>query len=284
MAFYVLFALLALCTGQTVSPTTSPSPSPTPCSAPPGYFCSGGSALICPIGAYCAGGSALNVSCYPVTACTFTGLSAQPPCYWNVSTLAGSGFSGFSDGLGTTASFSSPVGIHYSRNATFVADSNSNRIRKMAGLLVSTSTGSGSASFLDAAGVSAAFNYPTDVRVDYALQYLYISDCNNNRIRRLSLSTLVVSTFAGSTIGYVNGVGASAKFYNPQGVTISSSGVVYVGDRANHRVRQISPGGSVALVAGSGAQAWLDGIGAAASFKYPQGLYFDELSGYLVRR
>ena len=55
MTFYVLFAMLTLSTGLTVSPTTSPSP--TPCSAPPGYFCSGGSALICPIGSYCAGAS-----------------------------------------------------------------------------------------------------------------------------------------------------------------------------------------------------------------------------------
>jgi len=103
-----LFALLALCNGHTVSPTTSPSPS---CSAPPGYFCSGGSALICSIGAYCTGGSALNVSCYPVTACTVAGLSAQPPCYWNVSTLAGSGAAGYSDGFGTLAMMNFPEDI-----------------------------------------------------------------------------------------------------------------------------------------------------------------------------
>jgi hypothetical protein len=102
-------------TAPTASPSMTPSrslsPSPTPCSAPPGYFCSGGSALICPIGAYCAGGSALNVSCYPVTACTVVGLSAQPPCYWNVSTLAGSGAAGYSDGFGTLAMMNFPEDI-----------------------------------------------------------------------------------------------------------------------------------------------------------------------------
>ena len=80
MAFYVLFALLALCTGQTVSPTTSPSPSPTPCSAPPGYFCSGGSALICPVGAYCAGGSATAKSCPRGTYSATTGATNCTPC------------------------------------------------------------------------------------------------------------------------------------------------------------------------------------------------------------
>ena len=95
MAFYLLLALLAHCAGQTISPTASPSP----CSAPPGYFCSGGAALICPIGAYCAGGAAMNVSCYPTTACTVAGLSVQPPCYWNVSTLAGRGAAGSTNGV-----------------------------------------------------------------------------------------------------------------------------------------------------------------------------------------
>ena len=87
MAFYVLFVLLALCSGQTTSPTTSPSPTPStsisrsstpkstpsPCSAPPGYFCNGGSVLICPTGAYCAGGSAPSLSSCPMANCNAQG-------------------------------------------------------------------------------------------------------------------------------------------------------------------------------------------------------------------
>lgn len=73
--------MLSLCSGQTASPT-SPSPTPSPCSAPPGYFCSGGSALICPIGAYCVGGANPNVPCYPVTACAVQGISAATGQLW----------------------------------------------------------------------------------------------------------------------------------------------------------------------------------------------------------
>ena len=79
MTFYVLFALLTLSTGLTVSPTTSPSPSPS-CSASPGYFCSGGSALICPIGAYCAGGSATATSCQRGTYSITSGATNCAPC------------------------------------------------------------------------------------------------------------------------------------------------------------------------------------------------------------
>ena len=130
MVFYVLFALLTLCSGQTVSPTTSPTPFPM-CSAPPGYFCSGGSALICPIGAYCAGGAALNVSCYPVTACTIAGLSAQPPCYWNVSTIAGRGTLGSANGIGTNALFTNLQALAFDGTETlYVGDRDAFNVKK----------------------------------------------------------------------------------------------------------------------------------------------------------
>lgn len=80
MAFYVFFGLLALCSCQTTSPTTSPSPTRSPCTAAPGFFCSGGAALICPIGAYCAGGSATALSCPRGTYSATPGASVCAPC------------------------------------------------------------------------------------------------------------------------------------------------------------------------------------------------------------
>ena len=88
--------LLARGAGQTTTPTASPSPA---CAAPPGSFCGGGGAVLaCAAGSFCAGGAALNESCYPASACPVAGLSAQPPCYWNVSTLAGRATTGFANG------------------------------------------------------------------------------------------------------------------------------------------------------------------------------------------
>ncbi|VDB01089.1 hypothetical protein S1OALGB6SA_2189, partial [Olavius algarvensis spirochete endosymbiont] len=47
----------------------------------------------------------------------------------------------------------------------------------------------------------------------------------------------VVSTFAGSTEGFANGIGNTAQFNNPVGVTVDSSGNVYVADA----IRKITP-------------------------------------------
>ena len=55
----------------------------------------------------------------------------------------------------------------------------------------------------------------------------------------------MVSTMAGSgSASYGDGVGTSAMFRNPYGVSVDSSGKVYVGDSHNHRIRKISFSGN----------------------------------------
>ena len=53
-------------------------------------------------------------------------------------------------------------------------------------------------------------------------------------------SPLMVSTLAGSSSGYMDGALTAAKFNNPSGVAVDSSGNVYVADTNNHRIRKIS--------------------------------------------
>ena len=56
----------------------------------------------------------------------------------------------------------------------------------------------------------------------------------------------VVSTVAGSTAsGYVDGVGTVAKFNNPYGISVDSTGNAWVADRSNHMIRRINTAGRV---------------------------------------
>ena len=61
-----------------------------------------------------------------------------------------------------------------------------------------------------------------------------------------------MTTLAGSSNGFAEGTGTSAKFKNPLGV-ISDGTNLYVADRYNHRIRKIVIStGAVTTIAGSG--------------------------------
>jgi hypothetical protein len=69
---------------------------------------------------------------------------------------------------------------------------------------------------------------------------IYIGDQSNHRIRKIS-TTGIVTTVAGSGLaGYLDAAVGIAKFNYPNGLDITSSGVIYVADNRNQRVRVIS--------------------------------------------
>jgi formylglycine-generating enzyme required for sulfatase activity len=86
-----------------------------------------------------------------------------------------------------------------------------------------------------------------------------------------------VSTLAGSgEMGAVDGSGSLASFKGPNGIAVDgSSNFVYVADSGNHKIRRISPHGSVITWAGSGIQGAVDGAGQSASFNNPNDVAVD---------
>ena len=131
-------------------------------------------------------------------------------------------------------------------------------------------------------GTSARFRGMSDIAIDQSGN-IYIAEDNNNVIRKIT-PTGTVSTLAGSASGvsgYAGGVGTAARFDNPRGVAVDSTGVVYVADSDNYRIRKIELSGNVVDVAGSGTYGNADGTGVAAQFGWVKGLDIDRATNTL---
>ena len=173
-----------------------------------------------------------------------------------VSNFAGiSGTAGYFDATGTAAKFSGPRGLAIDNVGNiYVAERYNHVIRKItpAGVVTTVAGLGATPGFINAAGTAARFNNPVGVALD-ATGNLLVADGSNNVIRKITTAG-VVSTFAGSDTGLsgsTDGVGNAAKFKFPYGITVATSGNVYVADHDNYLVRKITPAGSVTTIVGT---------------------------------
>ncbi|MDO3628689.1 NHL repeat-containing protein [Mucilaginibacter sp. BT774] len=129
-----------------------------------------------------------------------------------VSTFAGSGQPGKSDGTGTSASFNSPFGIAVdAAGNVYVADSGNNLIRKITpDGTVTTIAGSGSKGANDGAGNAASFNTPSGIAVDKSGN-IYVADENNNLIRKITSSGSVTTISKARHFGSITTVAKPKK-------------------------------------------------------------------------
>jgi sugar lactone lactonase YvrE len=191
-----------------------------------------------------------------------------------VTTLAGNGIAGFNDGAVAAAQFFDPEGIAIDAGGNvFVAEYGNNRIRKITAGMVSTIAGSGIEGFKDGTAMNAQFDSPFGVAVDVPGN-IYVGDFRNNRIRKITGSTVV--TLAGDgTADFKDGAGPNAQFTRPEGVAVDASGNIYVADRGNHRIRKITTEGIVSTIAGNGTPGLKNGTGINAQFYFPSGIAVD---------
>lgn len=200
-----------------------------------------------------------------------------------VTTFAGSGTQGATDGPASTATFNQPYGIAVDTFGNlYVADYSNNKVRKITPTgIVSTLAGSGLYGSVDGTATVAAFRGPTGVAVD-ASGNVYVTDLHNFKIRKITVAG-VVSTLAGNgTNASVDGPVATASFSQPQGITVDVSGNVYVADGVGYKIRKISSGGVVSTLAGNGTYGSIDGPAATASFQTPVGVVVDVLGNVYV--
>ncbi len=140
---------------------------------------------------------------------------------------------------------------------------------------VSTLAGlAGSPGFADGPSSQAKFRDPAGLAIAPD-DSIYVADAGNNRIRRVAPDGTVTTVAGDGTAGFVDGPGASAHFDNPQGVAVDSSGMIYVADTGNNRIRRIAVDGTVATLAGGSTSGFQDGAGSQARFNAPRGVAVD---------
>ena len=199
-----------------------------------------------------------------------------------VTTVAGS-TSGFTDGVGALAQFNTPQGVCVDGSGNlFVGDSFNSRIRKvvLATGAVTTLAGS-SLGFMDGTGTAARFNQALGLCSDGT--NLYVADQGNHRIRKIEIATGIVTTIAGNTSGFMDGIGSAAQFNTPQGICLDGAGNLFVTDLLNHRIRKIVIAtGTVTTIAGNGTAGFMNGVGTAALFNSPAGICADGLGNLFI--
>jgi len=193
-----------------------------------------------------------------------------------VSTLAGSGHSGFKDGFGASASFSNPKGVAVdAAGNVYVADAVNNRIRKISPLgMVTTLAGNGISALADGTSEMASFYNPSGIAVDKQGN-VYVADEYNNAIRKISPLGEVTTLAGNGKSGSADGIGDKASFNYPAAVATDLLGNIYVADHSNHKIRKVTADGSVSTLAGTGLIGSLNGLGTSASFYDPSGIAVD---------
>ena len=203
-----------------------------------------------------------------------------------VTTLAGTaGSSGSTDGTGSAARFKNPYGVSVdTAGNVFVADYSNRTIRKVtsAGVVTTLAGTVGVSGPTDGTGSAARFNLPSAVAVDSAGN-VFVADTGNDTIRKVT-SAGVVTTLAGTagSRGSTDGTGSAARFNNPLGVAVDTSGNVFVGD-LNHNIRKVTSVGVVTTEAGlAGSIGSNNGLGSVARFNQPTSICVDAAGNIFV--
>ena len=215
----------------------------------------------------------------------------------NVTTIAGDGYAGFSDGVGSDAKFNSPTDIVVEPgwNGLYVADSGNNRIRwiDLDSYNVTTIAGGGADGCIEGNGTEARFRAPKGITGGYynvtetGQITLFVADEENHVVWRIVYNasgtfsdpnSYSVVNLAGNCTqsGYVDGVGEGARFDEPQDVVFHSEGdkknPIYVVDANNNVVRKIDNLTKVTTFAGNGTIGWADGKTNVSMFNNPSGI------------
>ena len=158
------------------------------------------------------------------------------------------------DGEDTTAvvsSLDSPSAVAVnSLGEVYIADTGNQRVRAIVSAgerrpkILITVAGNGEASFSGerSPATNATLHFPSDVALD-TNGNIYFSDTENHRVRRVDLSTGLISTVAGNGVPGnrgVGGPGTDTRLHSPEGLAFDSDGRLYIADTENDRVLRLN--------------------------------------------
>lgn len=204
-----------------------------------------------------------------------------------IQTVAGNGTAGYTgDGAAaTSAELRGPVSVFADPSGNlFIADRGNNVIREVVASTkaIKTVAGNGTAGATGDGGAAtqAELNAPSGVALDGAGN-IYISDTNNNIVRKVTVANGNIQTIAGNGIGGYSGDGGAAIYAElniPKGLYVDSSGNVFIADSGNALIREVvALNGTIHSFAGDGTLG-LSGDGSSpidASLNSPTGVALD---------
>lgn len=186
------------------------------------------------------------------------------------SPMAHSGFSG-DHGLATSAQLNHPSSMAFDLSGNlFIADTGNHRVREVAAAtgIITTIAGTGTTGYAGDGGPAAAaqISTPSAVAAD-TKGNVYIADSANGTVRKVNVSTGIISTVAGTgTIGYAgdNAAATAAQLNNPQGLALDPYGNLFISDAGNQTIREVAVHtGIISTVAGNHTQGYSGDGGAS---------------------
>jgi sugar lactone lactonase YvrE len=173
--------------------------------------------------------------------------------------VAGTDTSGYSgdSGPATSALIRGRTPWVDTSGAIYIPDSENYRVRKVKNGIISTFGGTGTVGTSGTAGpiTSVQFSYPYSIVGDTQNALLYICDERYVWQYIFSVGQAVIYAQSTSLIPGFGGDGAaatSAQLKTPRGLWLTTSGVLYVADYDNHRIRKIATNNIITTVVGSG--------------------------------
>jgi uncharacterized protein (TIGR03437 family) len=218
----------------------------------------------------------------------------------SLTAVAGTGTAGYSgDGMAATRSkLAYPTGLAVdNQGALYIGDSQNHLIRKVVGGVIysigrsATPTGlaldrwgtlyaadrpSGLILRLPASGFATAINVSARDLAFSADGSLYAAD--GAVVRLISPSGAAWVVAGGGSLAFGdNGAAAAARLNHPSSVAADALGNLYIADRDNHRIRRVTPDGTITTIAGTGdaGNGGDGGLAVQAQLHSPSGVSLD---------